>query len=485
MKLYDLKLFLPETLLIISSIIILIYGIFFNKKNETFENVFYITLFFLFFSLYASLKIIDFDKAYFNNLLINNYFTVFFKTLILSGAIIIVYISYNYLKDLKILSNEFFFLINLSIVGILLLISSNNIFTMYLGLELQAICLYILAAYNKFNIKSSESGVKFFLIGALSSGILLYGLSLIYSFTNSTNFADISLILSESKVNNENFLILNLGFILILCGLFFKIAVVPFHMWAPDLYEGSPLTITAFFATIPKIGAIAFIIKFLYLPFLPFYTSWFQILYFVSVISLIYGSVVAINQFNFKRLLAYSSITHMGFILIGLLSLSNFGIKSVQLYTFVYLINIIGIFTCLTCLKNKKNGSYLENIKDLSGLLKKNSFISFSLAIFLFSLIGLPPLSGFFGKLYILIGAIENKYYFISIIAILSSIISAFYYLRIIKNIFFDNEENNLISVNINFFSKFIILMSLILTIFLIAFLSDFLDLISTTSIIK
>tara|TARA_B100000029_G_scaffold516802_1_gene634608 strand:- start:9443 stop:10900 length:1458 start_codon:yes stop_codon:yes gene_type:complete len=485
MKLYDLKLFLPETLLIISSIIILIYGIFFNKKNETFENVFYITLFFLFFSLYASLKIIDFDKAYFNNLLINNYFTVFFKTLILSGAIIIVYISYNYLKDLKILSNEFFFLINLSIVGILLLISSNNIFTMYLGLELQAICLYILAAYNKFNIKSSESGVKFFLIGALSSGILLYGLSLIYSFTNSTNFADISLILSESKVNNENFLILNLGFILILCGLFFKIAVVPFHMWAPDLYEGSPLTITAFFATIPKIGAIAFIIKFLYLPFLPFYTSWFQILYFVSVISLIYGSVVAINQFNFKRLLAYSSITHMGFILIGLLSLSNFGIKSVQLYTFVYLINIIGIFTCLTCLKNKKNGSYLENIKDLSGLLKKNSFISFSLAIFLFSLIGLPPLSGFFGKLYILIGAIENKYYFISIIAILSSIISAFYYLRIIKNIFFDNEENNLISVNINFFSKFIILMSLILTIFLIVFLSDFLDLISTTSIIK
>ncbi len=485
MKLYDLKLFLPETLLIISSIIILIYGIFFNKKNETFENVFYITLFFLFFSLYASLKIIDFDKAYFNNLLINNYFTVFFKTLILSGAIIIVYISYNYLKDLKILSNEFFFLINLSIVGILLLISSNNIFTMYLGLELQAICLYILAAYNKFNIKSSESGVKFFLIGALSSGILLYGLSLIYSFTNSTNFADISLILSESKVNNENFLILNLGFILILCGLFFKIAVVPFHMWAPDLYEGSPLTITAFFATIPKIGAIAFIIKFLYLPFLPFYTSWFQILYFVSVISLIYGSVVAINQFNFKRLLAYSSITHMGFILIGLLSLSNFGIKSVQLYTFVYLINIIGIFTCLTCLKNKKNGSYLENIKDLSGLLKKNSFISFSLAIFLFSLIGLPPLSGFFGKLYILIGAIENKYYFISIIAILSSIISAFYYLRIIKNIFFDNEENNLISVNISFFSKFIILMSLILTIFLIVFLSDFLDLISTTSIIK
>ena len=485
MKLYDLKLFFPETLLIISSIIILIYGIFSNKKNETFENVFYITLFFLFFSLYASLKIIDFDKAYFNNLLINNYFTVFFKTLILSGAIIIVYISYNYLKDLKILSNEFFFLINLSIVGILLLISSNNIFTMYLGLELQAICLYILAAYNKFSIKSSESGVKFFLIGALSSGILLYGLSLIYSFTNSTNFADISLILSESKVNNENFLILNLGFILILCGLFFKIAVVPFHMWAPDLYEGSPLTITAFFATIPKIGAIAFIIKFLYLPFLPFYTSWFQILYFVSVISLIYGSVVAINQFNFKRLLAYSSITHMGFILIGLLSLSNFGIKSVQLYTFVYLINIIGIFTCLTCLKNKKNGSYLENIKDLSGLLKKNSFISFSLAIFLFSLIGLPPLSGFFGKLYILIGAIENKYYFISIIAILSSIISAFYYLRIIKNIFFDNEENNLISVNISFFSKFIILISLILTIFLIVFLSDFLDLITTTSIIK
>ena len=485
MEFYDLKLFLPELLLIFSSIIILIYGIFFNKKKESLKNVFYITLFFLFFSLYASLKIIDFDKAYFNNLLINNNFTIFFKTLILSGTIVIALISFNQLKDLKILTSEFFFLINLSLVGILILISSNNIFTMYLGLELQAICLYILAAYNKFNLKSSESGVKFFIIGALSSGILLYGLSLIYSFTNSTNFNDISLILTESVKTKENFLILNLGFIFILCGLFFKIAVVPFHMWAPDVYEGSPLSITAFFATIPKIGAIAFIIKFLYLPFLSFYSSWFQILYFVSVISLIYGSIAAINQFNFKRLLAYSSITHMGFILIGLLSLNNFGIKSIQLYTFIYLINILGIFTCLSCLKNKKNNLFLENIDDFSGLLKKNSFLSFSLAIFLFSLIGLPPLSGFFGKLYILLGAIDNEYYFISIIAILASLVSAFYYLRIIKNIFFANEEKDIIEVKIPFIFKLIILISLIITIFLIIFLSNLLDVISLTSIIK
>ena len=485
MKFYDLKLFLPELILIISSIIILIYGIFFTKKEENFENVFYITLLFLFFSIYASLKIIDFDKAYFNNLLINNNFTIFFKTLVLFGTVIIVLISFKSLKDLKILSNEFFFLINLSVVGILILISSNNILSMYLGLELQAICLYILASYNKFNLKSSEAGVKFFIIGALSSGILLYGLSIIFSFTNSTNFNDISLILNESLKNEENFLILNLGFILILCGLFFKIAVVPFHMWAPDVYEGSPLPITAFFATIPKIGAIAFIIKFLNLPFVALYESWFQILYFVSVISLIYGSVVAINQFNFKRLIDYSSITHMGFILIGILSIDNFGIKSVQLYSFIYLFNLLGIFLCLSCIKSKKNGLYLENIKDFSGLLKKNSFLSFSLAIFLFSLIGLPPLSGFFGKLYILVGAIKNKYYFISIIAILSSLISAFYYLRIIKNIFFDKQESEIINVNISFISKFLILVSLLVSIFLIFFLSNLLDLISITSIIQ
>tara|TARA_B100000686_G_scaffold340281_1_gene415730 strand:- start:798 stop:1865 length:1068 start_codon:yes stop_codon:yes gene_type:complete len=355
---------------------------------------------------------------------------------------------------------------------------------MYLGLELQSICLYILAAYTKYEIKSSESGIKYFVMGALSSGILLYGLSIIFGFTNSTDFYDISKSIKHSIDNNENFLILNIGFVLILCGLFFKIAVVPFHMWAPDVYEGSATPITAYFTTIPKVGAIAFLIKFLNIPFEYFYNAWFQILYLVAIISLILGSIAAVNQNNIKRLLAYSSISHMGFILIGILTANDLGVKSAQLYISIYMVNILGIFTCLLCLKNKFNGIYLENIRSYSGLLKKDSFLSFSFAIFLFSLAGLPPLSGFFGKLYILISAIESDLYLLAIIAVLTSIISAFYYLKIIKVMFFDKPVNE-IYVNISVISKLIVFIALIISIFLIVFLSDFLEIINESLLIN
>ena len=255
-------------------------------------------------------------------------------------------------------------------------------------------------------------------------------------------------------------------------------------MWAPDVYEGSPTSTTAFLTTIPKIGTIGFLIKFLNIPFENYYTAWSQILYLVSIASMILGSIAALNQNNIKRLLAYSSISHMGFILIGVLTANQIGIKSVQLYLSIYTINILGIFTCILCLKNKINGYYLENINNFSGLLKKDSFLSFSFAILLFSLAGLPPLSGFFGKLYILIAAVESKMYFLAVIAVLTSIISAFYYLKIIKIIFFDKPIND-IYINISKISKLIIILTLIISIFLIIFLSDFLEIISSTSFIN
>ena len=484
MELIDIKLFSPEITLIIGSVLILLYGIFFNKDEDLNKRVLYITLISLILSLYCSIYVVDAGTNSFNNLLNNDLYTLFFKILVYIGTIIIIYISYNYLKDLNIINPEFFFLILLSIVGVLILISSRNIISMYLGLELQSICLYILAAYRKYDIKSSESGVKYFIIGALSSGILLYGLSIIYGFTNSTDFYEISKSINLSLKNHENFLIINIGFILILCGLFFKIAVVPFHMWAPDVYEGSPTSTTAFLTTIPKIGTIGFLIKFLNIPFENYYTAWSQILYLVSIASMILGSIAALNQNNIKRLLAYSSISHMGFILIGVLTANQIGIKSVQLYLSIYTINILGIFTCILCLKNKINGYYLENINNFSGLLKKDSFLSFSFAILLFSLAGLPPLSGFFGKLYILIAAVESKMYFLAVIAVLTSIISAFYYLKIIKIIFFDKPIND-IYINISKISKLIIILTLIISIFLIIFLSDFLEIISSTSFIN
>ena len=254
-------------------------------------------------------------------------------------------------------------------------------------------------------------------------------------------------------------------------------------MWAPDVYEGSPTSITAFFTTIPKIGVIAFLIKFLNTTFESYSDAWFQILYLVSVISMILGSIAAVNQSNIKRLLAYSSISHMGFILIGILTANHIGIKSVQLYIAIYIVNVLGIFTCILCLKNKINGYYLENIKSFSGLNKKNPFLSFSLAILLFSISGLPPLAGFFGKLYILISAVDNKLYFLAIIAILTTIISAFYYLKIIKTIFFDKPIND-IYINITAIFKVIIIITLIISIFFILFISNFLEIISATSLI-
>ncbi len=484
MLLSDIKLFSPEIILILGAIFILLYGIFFKKNKNSNKKILYISLISLIAAFYCSIYVVDIGTNTFNNLLNNNLYTLFFKILVFSGTIVIIYISYEYLKDLSAITPEFFFLILLSLVGILVLISSRNIISMYLGLELQSVCLYILASYRKYDIKSSEAGVKYFIIGALSSGILLYGLSVIYAFTNSTDFYEISKSINLSLQSNENFLIINIGFVLILCGLFFKIAVVPFHMWAPDVYEGSPTSITAFFTTIPKIGVIAFLIKFLNTTFESYSDAWFQILYLVSVISMILGSIAAVNQSNIKRLLAYSSISHMGFILIGILTANHIGIKSVQLYISIYMLNVLGIFTCILCLKNKINGYYLENIKNFSGLLKKNPFLSFSFAILLFSLAGIPPLSGFFGKLYILISAIESKLYVLSVIAVLTSIISAFYYLRIIKVIFFDKPIND-IYINIPAISRLIIFITLIISIFLIIFLSDFLEIIDTTALIS
>ena len=483
MQLEDIRNFFPEITLIIGSILILLFGIFYKNKDNLNKKVFYITILSLFLCLYFFVYFAGINKNLFNDLIHNNLYTFFFKFLVITGTIIITFISYKYLKDLKILKPEFFFLILLSLTGILILISSRNIISMYLSLELQSICLYILAAYKKYDIKSSESGVKYFIMGVLSSGILLYGLSLIFAFTNSTDFFEISNVINSSIQNNTNFLIINSGFILVLCGLFFKIAIVPFHMWAPDVYEGSPTPITAYFTTIPKIGAIAFLIKFLNIPFQGYSDTWVQILYLVSVASMILGSVAAINQYNIKRLLAYSSISHVGFMLIGVLTANQIGIKSLQLYIFIYLINVLGIFTCILCLKNKINGYYLENINNYSGLLKANPFISFCLAIFLFSSAGLPPLAGFFGKLYILISAVESKFYVLSIIAIFTSVISAFYYLKIIKHIFFDKQINT-IHIDINFISKLIILAAMLINIFLILFLSDLLEIINNTSLI-
>ena len=437
MLLNDLPLIYPEIILFFGALMILIYGIFSSNDEKSIKNIFYLTIVTLFLSFYFSLNFVPLDIYGFNKLIINNNFSQLFKFLVLIGTIIICFISYNYFDYLKILKPEYFFLILLSCLGILIMVSSSSILSMYIGLELQSICLYILASYRKDYLKSAESGVKYFILGALSSGILLYGLSLIYGITNSTAFIDISEKLNNTAYVSDNIFIISTGFVLVLSGLFFKIATVPFHMWAPDVYEGAPTPVTAFFTTIPKIGVIGILIKFLNIPFDSLKDYWIQILYIVSVV----------------------------------------------LYVLIYLFTILGIFACLLCIKDDKNGTYLEEINSFSGLLQKNPFLSFSLAILLFSLAGLPPMAGFFSKLYILISAVDSKLYILAVIAVLTSVISAFYYLKIIKVIFFDKPQNTFFcEITISF--KIIIFSITILTLFFIFFVSDILNFLDKYTVI-
>jgi len=311
---------------------------------------------------------------------------------------------------------------------------------MYLAIELQSLSLYVIAAIKRNSIHSAESGVKYFILGALSSGILLYGFSLVYGFTGTTSFVEIKIALS---LNDDLSLGLIFGLVFILVGLAFKISAVPFHMWTPDVYQGAPTAITAFFAIVPKISAVALIFRFCLEPFGNFYNEWSQIIFFLSISSMFLGAIAAIAQSNIKRLLAYSSIGHVGYVLIALASTANpEGIKSAAMYMFIYMIMNIAVFAIILSLK--KSNEYIEKINDLVGISKTNPITSLSLSIIMLSMAGIPPFIGFFGKFYVFIAAIESDLYLLSILGVLASVISAFYYLRIIKIMYFDISDKNI-----------------------------------------
>jgi len=305
------------------------------------------------------------------------------------------------------------------------MISSNDLMVFYMGLELQSLALYVLATFNRDQLKSSEAGLKYFVLSALSSGLLLYGCSLIYGFSGSTNFNVIS-----SQLNSNEY-VLTFGIVFILVGLAFKISAVPFHMWAPDVYEGSPTSVTLFFTMVPKIAALTVFIRFLYVPFLNLIDQWQMIIIFLSIASMLFGAIAAIGQTNIKRLVAYSSIGHIGYTLAGLATGSNEGIqssiiyisKSSIIYISIYVIMNLALFSCLLMLK--RNDQYYEDIDDLSGLSKNHPLLSLSLLVILFSLAGIPPLAGFFAKFYIFKAVIEQSMYFLAIVGLLSTVIAA------------------------------------------------------------
>ena len=427
----DINYILPELFISISLMLILLLGVFKKKSAQLVYNFTIITLLILL-VLLINLSSLS-SAAIFNSSYTIDNLSNFMKIITIASGVFVLLTSSKYIKLTNIMKIEYPVLILSSILGMMVMISANDLIVFYMGLELQSLALYVLASFNRENLLSSESGLKYFVLSALSSGILLYGCSLLYGFSGSTNYN----VIAGNIVNAENGL--TFGIVFILVGLAFKISAVPFHMWAPDVYQGSPTSVTLFFAVLPKIAALTVIIRFLYIAFINVIDQWQLIIIFLSIASMLFGAVAAIGQTNLKRLVAYSSIGHMGYALAGISTGTNQGIQSSIVYIFIYLIMNISFFSCLFMLR--RNDKYFENIDDLSGISKNHPILSMCFLITLFSLAGIPPLAGFFAKFYIFLAVIEDKMYFLAIIGLLSSVVAAFYYLKIIKKMYFDAEK--------------------------------------------
>ena len=427
----NLNLIFPEIFISLAIMFLLIVGVF--KKNSS-NLIYNLTVISLLIALAFTFNYpIETELSLFNESYKIDYLSTFMKILTLVSGVFVMLTSSKYIQITKILKIEYPILLLSSILGMMVMISSNDLIVFYMGLELQSLALYVLASFNRENLLSTEAGVKYFVLSALSSGLLLYGCSLIYGFSNSTNF-----VLIAENLNSNNYG-LTFGIVFILVGLAFKISAVPFHMWAPDVYQGSPTSVTLFFAVLPKIAALTVFIRFLYIPFINMIDQWQMIVVFLSIASMLFGAIAAIGQKNLKRLIAYSSIGHVGYALAGLSVGSNEGIQSAISYISIYLVMNLAFFSCLFMIRKSEN--YFENIEDLSGLSKNHPILSISLMIVLFSLAGIPPLAGFFAKFYIFMAVIEQSMYFLAVIGLLSTVIAAYYYLRIIKIIYFDPEK--------------------------------------------
>ena len=427
---YTIIYILPELFLSVAVMALLMIGVFIKKS---FKLVYLLTILSLMFVIVLVLNQPNEIETIFNESYIIDKLSIFMKTLTLIFCLFVLLSSKDYIKKNSIDKIEYPILILSSVLGMLLMISSNDLIVFYLGLELQSLSLYILTSFKRNEERSTEAGLKFFVLSALSSGLLLYGCSLIYGFTGSTNFEIISTHLEESNTGAV------FGIVFIMVALAFKVSAVPFHMWTPDVYEGSPTSVTTFFALIPKIAAISVFIRFMYVPFINVIAQWQTIIIFLSIASMILGAVAAIGQTNIKRLMAYSSIGHMGYALAGISTGTNEGIQSTLIYLTIYLIMNLGAFACIFMMK--RESIFYENINDLSGLSKNHPMLAFSFLLILFSLAGIPPLAGFFAKFYIFMAVIEAKIYLLAIIGLLTTVVSAFYYLRIIKIIYFDKPK--------------------------------------------
>ena len=368
----------------------------------------------------------------FYGMFVTDAFAVFMKALVLVGSAVSIILALHYNDDRRIARFEFPVLVLLATTGMMVMVSANDLITLYLGLELQSLALYVVASFDRDTLRSSEAGLKYFVLGALASGLLLYGASLIYGFAGTTSFAGLAQSFAGGGPSNG----LIIGIVFVVVGLAFKVSAVPFHMWTPDVYEGAPTPVTAFFSVAPKIAALALFVRYMIAPFGGLVAEWQQIIVFLSVASMVWGAVAAIAQENIKRLMAYSSIGHVGYALIGLAAATPDGARGVLVYMAIYLFMNLGTWAVILCMR--RDGQMLEGISDLSGLGRTRPGLAMALGIFMFALAGIPPTAGFFSKLYVFLAAIDAHLVGLAVIGVVTSVVGAFYYLRIVKVMYFD-----------------------------------------------
>ena len=426
---HDLFVLAPELILAVGAMVALLLGAARGDKETGLLSAFIVILM----VIAGAAVLTGPDKAAaFRGAFVVDAFGRFAKTIVLASAALCIVMAQRFFEAEKQTRFEMPVLIALATLGMLLMVSAANFISLYLGLELQSLALYVLAAFNRDSLRSTEAGLKYFVLGALSSGMLLYGISLIYGFTGTTDYLAIAHVVLASGVGIG----LVFGLVFLIAGLVFKLSAVPFHMWAPDVYEGAPTPVTAFFTTAAKVAALALTIRAILIPFPHAIHQWQQVIVFVSVLSMALGAVAAIGQNNIKRLMAYSSIGHMGYALLGLAAGTEMGVQGMLIYLAFYAITNIGVFVCIQAMR--RDGEAVETISDLAGLARTRPQMAFALAAAMLSLAGLPPLAGIFAKIYVFLAAVEAHLYVAALLGFIASCVGAYYYLRIVKIMYFD-----------------------------------------------
>lgn len=428
----------PEMVVAIGAVILLLLGVVLNKERSSLVAMLAIVL------LLATAVLVmaqPVDGVIFNGTFIADGFARYMKVLVLGGSAFSLMLALPHAVENGTHKWEYSILVLLATLGMMMMVSANDLMSLYIGLELQSLALYVLAAIKRDDPKATEAGLKYFVLGALSSGMLLYGASLVYGFTGHTNLQEIVIAIA----NQGRSIGLIFGVVFLLAGVAFKISAVPFHMWTPDVYEGAPTPVTALFATAPKVAAMALMVRLVMDTFQPIAHDWQQIVIFLSIASMVLAAFAAIGQKSIKRLIAYSSIGHVGFALVGLSSGTEGGIEGVAIYMAIYVVMTVGLFACLLSLRT--SDGYVENISDMAGAAQKRPFVAAIMAVMMFSLIGMPPLAGFFAKWHVFLAAIDSQLYVLAVIGVLASAVSAFYYLRVVKTMYFDEPVRDFVAV--------------------------------------